>query len=141
MFVTAKEAAKQFDITVERLEKISLSKTAPKKLVNDDGKYDTDVLAQVMERIRKRNEDAKKYHQQRKKQGIAKARKGRKVSKSVKRRLAHTTPTETLDEFTKRFWITDDRWFDFVTCEVNGEWMRHFVQSALEFGYRTAYTE
>jgi len=127
MFVTAQEAADQCGITVEKLEKIAKRKDCPKKMMDKQGNYNPEIVNKLLARIAAYREQAKRYTKQNKQQS--------QPRRSVKR------SQETLEEFTLRFWKTDDLWQEYMTTDMSEDWAKYFIRRALEFGHRTAYPE
>jgi len=140
MFVSPQEAADKCGITVERLEKISKRKKLPKNFVDDRGNYNIDAVKKMLEFIRQQAEYTKEYNARQKGGQAVKTHKTRSPRKAKTPRVK-ARPAETLDEFTTRFWETDEMWREFVSAEMNEQWLRYFIRSALEFGHKTAYPE
>jgi len=128
MFLSAKQTAEKFGITVEKLEKIATYKTAPKGMVDSRGNYDIAKVESAIKRI-ERNARYALAHKERVAAGIEPKRSHKKS----------VPANESFEEFVLRFWETDDLWKDFVGAEANEEWMRYFIGAALEFGYKTAH--
>jgi molecular chaperone DnaK (HSP70) len=137
MYVTAKEAAEECGITVEKLEKIARNKRCLVGIKNDQGFYDPEVVQTMLDRQRKAKEAAKRYYQRNKSTQCKSAIKHPTKSTTSKRR------TETPEEYQERFWTEEDRWKDFMLKDINKEnykeWMEYFIGEALAFGYDTAY--
>jgi hypothetical protein len=138
MYIKAEEAAKQCNITVEKLEKIARNKRCLVGIKNDDGLYDPSVVQKMLERRRMVAEKNKKYYHQNKSTS-SKPRRDKPVTKQSTRKRH----TETPEEYKKRFWTEDDHWQDFMFKSINKEnykeWVEYFIGEALAFGYDTAY--
>ena len=134
MFVTAQEAADQCGISLEKLEKLAKRVDRPKKMMNDEGNYNPVVVNKFLERLQVHAEAAIARQQR---QGDAwKEQTATEGSCKVRRSISKQ---ETLEEFQKRFWETDDLWQEFCLNDMSEDWVRYFIRKALEFGHATAY--
>ena len=66
MFVSAKKAADQFGITVEKLQAMSKRKDCVADLVNTKGEYDTTQVAKMLKHMRKQAEMVRAYQAKKK---------------------------------------------------------------------------
>jgi len=145
MFLSPQETADKFGITVEKLERMSKRKDCPADFVDENGCYNEEKVGKMLDFLQKQAEYTKKYHAAKRAEsaeGTPQTRAAKK-SKTQKKHYVSTpaASSESYDEFVMRFWETDEMWRDFVTAEVNENWLRYFLNAALEFGYQTAHPE
>jgi len=146
MNAAPEKAAESFGITVEKLEKIRKRRDCPKGIVDSEGFYNTEIVGQMLDKMRKQAAQVREY--QAKKKGkppaVEKTRKKATKKRTVPRQTKEATARivqETFDEYVNRFWETDERWRDFVSAEVNETYLRYFIDATLRFGHATAFPE
>ena len=135
MFIPAHEAAEQCGISAGKLEKLTKRKDRPKKMMNDEGNYNPDVINKFLKRLKACAAEVCKRNKQQKETGKGRAiKRGRKARRFIPEQ-------ETLEEFQTRFWATDGMWQEFCLNELSEEWVRYFIRKALAFGHAAAYPE